>query len=52
MFEVIDWLYLSYVHSPGALAAKKEMLRICDAIALGGGGIYEMSTDFSGNEPQ
>ena len=33
--------------TPGALAAKKEMLRICDAIALGGGGIYEMSTDFS-----
>ena len=33
--------------TPGALAAKKEMLRICAAVAAGGGGIYEMSTDFS-----
>lgn len=33
--------------TPGALAAKKEMLRICDAIAEGGGGIFEMSADFS-----
>ena len=33
--------------TPGALAAKKEMARICDAVAEGGGGVYEMSTDFS-----
>merc|ERR1711871_1624461 len=33
--------------TPGALAAKKEMLRICDAVAEGGGGIFEMSADFS-----
>lgn len=33
--------------TPGALAAKKEMLRICDAVTEGGGGVFEMSTDFS-----
>jgi N-acyl-D-aspartate/D-glutamate deacylase len=35
------------VLTPGALAAKDEMLRICDAVAEGGGGIFEMSADFS-----
>merc|ERR1719456_1019070 len=35
------------VLTPGALAARKEMLKICDAISEGGGGIYEMSTDLS-----
>jgi N-acyl-D-aspartate/D-glutamate deacylase len=33
--------------TPGALAAKDEMLRICDAVAEGGGGIFELSSDFS-----
>jgi N-acyl-D-aspartate/D-glutamate deacylase len=33
--------------TPGCLAAKKEMLRICDAVTEGGGGIFEMSADFS-----
>lgn len=33
--------------TPGALAAKKEMLRICDAVAEGGGGVFEMSADFA-----
>ena len=33
--------------TPGALAAKKEMLRLCDAVAAGGGGVFEMSADFS-----
>jgi hypothetical protein len=30
-----------------ALAAKKEMTRLCEAISEGGGGIFEMSADFS-----
>jgi N-acyl-D-aspartate/D-glutamate deacylase len=35
------------VLTPGCLAAKKEMLSICDAVTAGGGGVYEMSADFS-----
>jgi len=33
--------------TPGALASKKEMERICDAVSEGGGGVFEMSSDFS-----
>ena len=35
------------VLTPGALAARKEMLRICDAVAEAGGGVFEMSADFA-----
>merc|ERR1719301_198392 len=35
------------VLTPGALAARKEMEAICDAVAEGGGGVYEMSSDFT-----
>lgn len=33
--------------TPGCLAAKEECSAICDAVAEGGGGIFEMSADFS-----
>lgn len=33
--------------TPGALASQEEVLCICDAVAKGGGGVFEFSTDFS-----
>jgi len=38
------------VLTPGALAATQELRDICSAVAEGGGGIFQMSTDFSGYE--
>ena len=35
------------VLTPGALAAKRELLQICAGVSEGGGGVFEMSADFA-----